>query len=612
MNRTAFLPVTLDDMGRRGWDECDFVVVSGDAYVDHPSFAAAILGRLLEAEGYRVGIVAQPRWKGAESARDLLACGTPRLAWLVSAGAMDSMVAHYTANNKPRSDDAYSPGGLKGKRPDRAIIAYVGAIRALGTGKPVVIGGIEASLRRFAHYDYWSNTVRRSVLLDSKADLLVYGMGERPLVELASRLARGEPLTGIRGTAWRCGKAEDLPTGAIELPSFEEIKADPESYCAHYRLQEENSDPANASKLIERTESRYVVQETPAEPLDETAFDRVMELPFARAWHPDYDAAGGIPALAEVQFSLTSARGCFGACSFCAITFHQGRRIQRRSHDSLVREARALTEDPSFKGYIHDVGGPTANFRIPSCPAQETRGSCKDRQCLGASPCPALRPDHSDYLALLRKIKAVPGVKKVFIRSGIRFDYLMLDPNREEFLRELCRDHVSGQLKVAPEHASNRVLSLMRKSNRETYNQFEREYGKMNGSLGKKQFLVPYYIAAHPGATLEDALENALELRKAGFVPDQVQDFYPTPGTLATCMYHTGLDPWTGEAIHVARGARERALQRALLQFNKKENHPLVLEALRMVNRPELAPVLLGPKRRAASPDNDAAGRKSN
>jgi radical SAM superfamily enzyme YgiQ (UPF0313 family) len=611
MNRTAFLPVTLDDMGRRGWDECDFVVVSGDAYVDHPSFAAAILGRLLEAEGYRVGIVAQPRWKGAESARDLLACGTPRLAWLVSAGAMDSMVAHYTANNKPRSDDAYSPGGVKGKRPDRAIIAYVGAIRALGTGKPVVI----AASRPRSEGSRTMTTgptpsAARSCSTRRRISSSTHGRAPARRACLPPR-ARGTAYRNSRD-GWRCGKAEDLPTGAIELPSFEEMKADPESYCAHYRLQEENSDPANASKLIERTESRYVVQETPAEPLDETAFDRVMELPFARAWHPDYDARGGIPALAEVQFSLTSARGCFGACSFCAITFHQGRRIQRRSHDSLVREARALTEDPSFKGYIHDVGGPTANFRIPSCPAQETRGSCKDRQCLGASPCPALRPDHSDYLALLRKIKAVPGVKKVFIRSGIRFDYLMLDPNREEFLRELCRDHVSGQLKVAPEHASNRVLSLMRKSNRETYNQFEREYGKMNGSLGKKQFLVPYYIAAHPGATLEDALENALELRKAGFVPDQVQDFYPTPGTLATCMYHTGLDPWTGEAIHVARGARERALQRALLQFNKKENHPLVLEALRMVNRPELAPVLLGPKRRAASPDNDAAGRKSN
>ncbi len=610
MDRTAFLPVSLRDMNGRGWDACDFVIVSGDAYVDHPSFAAAMLGRVLEAEGYRVGIVAQPAWQGPEAARDLLACGSPRLAWLVSAGAMDSMVARYTANNKPRSEDAYTPGNVPGKRPDRAILAYVSAIKSLSGGAPVIIGGIEASLRRFAHYDYWSNTVRRSALLDSKADLLVYGMGERPIVEIAARLSEtarlNEPsarepagadpgkLRGIRGTVWRTGKEADVPADALRLPSFDEIKVDKRSYCTHYLLQEENSDPANAQRLAERSEARFVVQELPSEPLDQETFDRVMELPFTRVWHPDYDAAGGIPALSEVRFSLTSSRGCFGACSFCAITFHQGRRIQARSHASLEREARRMTADPQFKGYIHDVGGPTANFRVPSCAAQETRGSCKDRQCLGARPCPALKPDHTDYLALLRRLRGVPGVKKVFVRSGIRFDYLMLDPDGDEFLRELCEHHVSGQLKVAPEHSSDRVLSLMRKSTNAAYRSFEARYAEINRELGKKQYLVPYYIAGHPGATLEDAIDTALALKKTGFAPDQVQDFYPTPGTLATCMYHTGLDPFSGEEVHVARGGRERALQRALLQFNKKENHPLVREALGMVHREDLIPVLLG------------------
>ncbi len=608
MDRTAFLPVSLREARERGWESCDFVIVSGDAYVDHPSFAAAVLGRVLEAEGYRVGIVAQPAWQDHESARDLLACGEPRLAWLVSAGAMDSMVARYTANNKPRSEDAYTPGGVAGKRPDRAVLAYVAAIKAVSSGVPVIIGGIEASLRRFAHYDYWSNTVRRSILLDSKADLLVYGMGERPILEIAARLSESvrlsgsarisdaSALRGIRGTVWRTGKEAEVPEDAILLPSYEEIKADKKAYCAHYLLQEQNSDPANASRLAERSEARYVVQEPPSEPLDQATFDGVMELPFARAWHPDYDAAGGIPALSEVLFSLTSGRGCFGACSFCAITFHQGRRIQARSHDSLEREARLLAADPRFKGYIHDVGGPTANFRVPSCPAQETRGSCKDRQCLGASPCPALRPDHTDYLALLRRLRGIPRVKKVFVRSGIRFDYLMLDPRGEEFLRELCEHHVSGQLKVAPEHSSDRVLSLMRKSTNAVYRSFEARYGEINRELGKKQFLVPYYIAGHPGATLEDAIDTALALKRTGFAPDQVQDFYPTPGTLATCMYHTGLDPFTGEEIHVARGGHERALQRALLQFNKKENRPLVREALRTARREDLIPVLLGGK----------------
>jgi uncharacterized radical SAM protein YgiQ len=618
-NRSSFLPVSRADMEARRWDECDFVIVSGDAYVDHPSFAASLLGRLLEAEGYRVCILAQPRWTGVGAGEDFTRFGAPRLAWLVTAGAMDSMVARYTANNKPRSEDSYSPGGKTGFRPDRAILAYVSKIREVSKGTPVIIGGIEASLRRFAHYDYWSNTVKHSILLDSKADLLVYGMGERPILEIADRLrgahadgpngthdiAQGTALTagllrGIRGTAWRCGKQADLPRAGesghepVILPSFDEIRANAKKYCEHYLAQERNADPFSGGILIERSEERFVVQEKPAIPLTGAEFDRVMELPYARRWHPDYEGAGGVPALAEVKFSLTSSRGCFGACSFCAITFHQGRLIQARSHDSLVREATLLARDGDFKGYIHDVGGPTANFRVPACDKQATSGACPDRQCLGSKPCPALRADHGDYIALLRKLRAVPGVKKVFVRSGVRFDYVMLDSARgAEFLSDLCEHHVSGQLKVAPEHTSDRVLVLMRKSDHATYRAFADAYAETNRKLGKKQYLIPYYIAGYPGATLEDALHTALELKKSGFVPDQVQDFYPTPGTLATCMYHTGLDPFTMRDIHVARGAHERALQRSLLQFNKPENRALVKEALKALEREDLARALL-------------------
>ena len=587
-------------MEARGWTTCDFVFISGDAYVDHPSFAAALLGRLLEAEGYRVCILAQPRWTDPEAAEDFLRFGLPRLAWFVSAGAMDSMVARYTANNKPRSEDAYSPGGKTGFRPDRALMAYTSKIRELSKGIPVIIGGIEASLRRFGHYDYWSNTVRHSILLDTKADLLVYGMGERPMLEIAHRLAEAgdmesglADLRGIRGTMWRSGKERDIPNDALRLPGFEEIKSAKDACCRHFVLQEQNTDPFNAHILAEQSENRFVVQELPAFPLDSASFDRVMELPYTREWHPDYTESGGIPGLEEVKFSLTSCRGCFGACSFCAITFHQGRLIQTRSHESLERETVALTKLPDFKGYIHDVGGPSANFRVAACAKQVEHGACPDRQCLGDSPCPALKADHSDYISLLRRLRAIPGVKKVFIRSGIRFDYVMLDPDKT-FLSELCEFHVSGQLKVAPEHTSNRVLSIMRKSTHEMYQEFEKAYREKNLQLGKKQYLVPYYIASHPGATLEDALHTALELKKNGFVPDQVQDFYPTPGTLATCMYYTGIDPYSGKTVYVARGAHERALQRALLQFNKKENALLVREALRMVHREDLIPVLLG------------------
>lgn len=601
----SFIPVCKADLTSRGWNECDFVFVSGDAYVDHSSFAASLICRLLESKGYKVGIVAQPQWQIQNDYKDFLALGEPRLAWLVSSGATDSMVAHYTANNKPRSSDSYSPGGKAGFRPDRALITYCTKIREFSK-KPLIIGGIEASLRRLGHYDYWSNTVKHSILLDTKADLLIYGMGERAILEIAKRLSTNSLpeqlsnhplLRGIPGTCWRTGKQSELPVEALILPSFDQIRSDSRAFDKHFVLQETNTDPINASVLIEQSEERYVVQEKPALPLSQEDFDAIMELPFTRQVHPQYLSAGGIPALKEVEFSLTSCRGCFGACAFCAITFHQGRHITARSHDSLIREAKLFTKQSSFKGYIHDVGGPSANFRIPACDKQEKLGACKDRQCLGDSPCPALKVNHSDYVSLLRKLRAIPGIKKVFIRSGIRYDYLMLDKDTT-FLHELCQFHVSGQLKVAPEHTSNAVLSVMRKSTREMYEEFEKSFSEENKKLDKKQYLIPYYIASHPGADLQDALHTALCLKKTGFVPDQVQDFYPTPGTLATCMYYTGHDPYTGKEVYTAKGAHERSLQRALLQFNKTENKKLVLEALSLLNRNDLIPILFGQKKK--------------
>jgi uncharacterized radical SAM protein YgiQ len=507
---------------------------------------------------------------------------------------MDSLVAHYTANKKRRSQDAYSHGGEAGCRPDRAIITYCAKIREAWKDVSIIIGGIEASLRRYAHYDYWSDTVRRSVLLDSKADILVYGMGEKPILEIAQRLAAGEGLRGIRGACWRTGKAGDVPAEAALLPSFEDVSARTEegkaAFARSYLIQEQNACPVTGGVLAERSGSQFVVHERPAEPLTTAEFDQVMELPYARRWHPRYDAPAsngkrGIPALQEVLFSLVSVRGCFGSCAFCAIAFHQGRRIQARSHKSLIREATALTKHPDFKGYIHDVGGPTANFRLPPCEKQERAGCCAGQDCLGATPCPSLTVDHRDYIALLRKLRVIPGVKKVFVRSGIRFDYVMLDKD-PAFLRELCEYHVSGQLKVAPEQVSDRVLALMRKSSHTVYDAFAAAYAKTNRVLGKKQYLVPYYIASLPGAGLREAAEAALYLKETGFVPDQVQDFYPTPGSLATCMYYTGLDPHTGKAVYAARGERERRLQRALLQFNKPENAALVREALTKAGLP--------------------------
>ena len=683
-----FLIATPQDLKDRNLSEVDFVFVSGDGYVDHPSFAAALLGRLLESHGFSVAILAQPDWKNPESFKIF---GKPRLAFLVSSGAMDSMVSNYTANNKPRSKDAYAHGGEKGHRPDRALTTYVGAIRQAYKGTNIIIGGIEASLRRFSHYDYWSNTVKRSILLDSKADLLIYGMGERAIIEIANQLKDGKSareIRNVRGTCWYTGKESDIaalqnstdttedyrvkpdndtnhnstnlsfPDTAnlsfpcstnlsfpcstrescehkdyqvdplikpeddnelldsdndtfdkkqfIHLPSFEEVKNDsPESkqkYAQSYLIQEQNTDAINADILIEKTDSRFVVQNPPAMPLSTEEMDKIYSLPFTRKWHPMYDkpaanGKSGIPALSEVKFSLTSCRGCFGACSFCAITFHQGRRIQSRSHNSLVEEATKMTKDKDFKGYIHDVGGPTANFRNDACENQKINGACKNKDCLGVNPCKNVKVSHTDYVELLQKLRSIPNVKKVFIRSGIRFDYLMMDKDKT-FFTELCKHHISGQLKVAPEHVNDNVLRLMRKSTHKVYEQFSDEYERINKELGKKQFLVPYYIAGHPGADLSAAVDVALYLKKTGFVPDQVQDFYPTPGSLATCMYWTELNPrkknadGTFEKVYVAKGGHERRLQRALLQFNKRENMNLVKEALKLCSRENVFKIL--------------------
>ena len=624
-----FLIATPQDLKNRNISEVDFVFVSGDGYVDHPSFAAALLGRLLESHGFSVAILAQPDWKNPESFKIF---GKPRLAFLVSSGAMDSMVSNYTANNKPRSEDAYAHGGEKGHRPDRALTTYVGAIRQAYKGTNIIIGGIEASLRRFSHYDYWSNTVKRSILLDSKADLLIYGMGERAIIEIANQLKDGKSareIRNVRGTCWYTGKESDIAAlqnttnssedyrvkpdndtfdkkQFIHLPSFEEVKGDsPESkqkYAQSYLIQEQNTDAINADILIEKTDSRFVVQNPPAMPLSTEEMDKIYSLPFTRKWHPMYDkpaanGKSGIPALSEVKFSLTSCRGCFGACSFCAITFHQGRRIQSRSHNSLVEEATKMTKDKDFKGYIHDVGGPTANFRNDACENQKINGACKNKDCLGVNPCKNVKVSHTDYVELLQKLRSIPNVKKVFIRSGIRFDYLMMDKDKT-FFTELCKHHISGQLKVAPEHVNDNVLRLMRKSTHKVYEQFSDEYERINKELGKKQFLVPYYIAGHPGADLSAAVDVALYLKKTGFVPDQVQDFYPTPGSLATCMYWTELNPraknddGSFEKVYVAKGGHERRLQRALLQFNKRENMNLVKEALKLCGRENVFKIL--------------------
>lgn len=578
-----YLPVSREDMEARGWEQCDFVYVSGDAYVDHPSFGTAIISRLLEAHGFQVGILAQPDWKNRESIKAL---GRPRLGFLVSGGNMDSMVNHYSVSKKRRREDLYTPGGIMGKRPDYAVVVYCNLIRSVYKEVPIIIGGIEASLRRLAHYDYWSDRLKRSVLLDSQADLLSYGMGEHSIVEIAQALDAGlkvEQITFIDGTVYRTRNLKQLEDYEL-LPDYEEMKKDKRAYARSFGIQTANTDPFTGKRLVEpyggRSYMEYVVQNPPSKPLSTLEMDDVYGLPYMRGYHPSYEALGGVPAVKEIQFSLISSRGCFGACSFCALTFHQGRIIQARSHESLVEEGKKLTEDPQFKGYIHDVGGPTANFRLPACEKQKTKGTCKGKQCLYPKPCQNLQADHQDYIKLLKKLRALPKVKKVFIRSGIRFDYLLADSNRD-FLRELCKYHVSGQLKVAPEHVSDVVLDSMGKPKNQVYQQFVREYQAMNKKLGKEQYLVPYLMSSHPGSTLGEAVKLAEYLRDLGYMPEQVQDFYPTPSTVSTCMYYTGLDPRTMEKVYVPVNPHEKAMQRALIQYRDPKNYDLVAEALK-------------------------------
>lgn len=582
-----FLPICRADMERRGWDECDFVYISGDAYVDHPSFGTAIISRLLEAHGYRVGIIAQPDWKDAASVQIL---GKPRLGFLVSAGNMDSMVNHYSVSKRRRQQDSYTPGGIMDKRPDYATVVYCNLIRSIYKDVPIIIGGIEASLRRLAHYDYWSNKLKRSILLDSQADLISYGMGEHSIVEIADALDSGidvKDITFINGTVFKT-KNPDILYDYQMLPDFSELKKEKREYAKSFYIQYSNTDPFTGKRLVEPYNGKeFVVQNPPSQPLSQDEMDEVYGLPYMRTYHPSYEAAGGVPAIREIKFSLISNRGCFGACSFCALTFHQGRIIQVRSHESLVEEAKLLTEEPDFKGYIHDVGGPTANFRYPACEKQMSKGACPNKQCLYPKPCKNLRADHSDYIELLRKLRELPKVKKVFIRSGIRFDYLLADKNRN-FLRELCEHHVSGQLKVAPEHVADAVLSRMGKPGNDVYKQFVREYKEMNGRLHKEQYLVPYLMSSHPGSSLKEAVELAEYLRDLGYMPEQVQDFYPTPSTISTCMYYTGLDPRTMEPVYVPVNPHEKAMQRALIQYRNPKNYDLVVEALKKAGRTDL------------------------
>ena len=581
-----FLPISKPDMKARGWEQCDFVYIIGDAYVDHPSFGHAIISRVLEAAGYKVGIISQPDWKNPQS---INALGEPRLGFLVMGGNMDSMVNHYSVSKKRRKTDAFTPGGVMGKRPDYAVTVYCNLIRRTYPKKPILIGGIEASLRRLAHYDYWSDKLKRSVLLDSQADILMYGMGERSVVELADALNAGmdvKDITWVDGTVFAC-KEVDEAVPKIILPSYDALCKDKRKYAESFYLQYQNTDPFTAKRLVEPYGDRFVVQNPPQKPLTQQEMDRVYALPYARTWHPSYEKAGGVPAIAEVQFSLISNRGCFGACSFCALTFHQGRIIQTRSHQSILAEAQKMVWDPNFKGYIHDVGGPTANFRQPACPKQLTKGACQNRQCLFPTPCKNMVADHSDYLSLLRKLRQLPNVKKVFIRSGIRFDYLLADKS-DVFFKELVKYHVSGQLKVAPEHVADPVLDLMGKPRNEVYERFLAKYKRLNEQFGLKQYVVPYLMSSHPGSTLKEAVALAEYLRDLGYMPEQVQDFYPTPSTISTVMYYTGLDPRTMKPVYVPTNPHEKAMQRALIQYRNPKNYALVHEALVKAGRTDL------------------------
>lgn len=614
--RNGFLPISRADMRERGIEQLDFVFVIGDAYVDHPSFGPAIISRILEANGYSVGIISQPDWKDDTSVTIL---GEPRLGFLISAGNMDSCVNHYSVSKKRRSSDAYTPGGEIGKRPDHATIVYGNLIRKSYKNIPIIIGGIEASLRRMAHYDYWTNSFKRSVLLDSQADLISYGMGEKSIVEIANALASGihvRDISFIPGTVY---KTKDISGiyNSVMLPSYEEMKQNKELYAKSFSLQYENTDSFTGRPLVEPYPNNiYVVQNPPPSPLTTEEMDAVYDLPYMRTYHPSYEAAGGVPAIAEIKFSLISNRGCFGGCSFCALTFHQGRTVQVRSHESILKEAKLLIKEPDFKGYIHDVGGPTANFRHPSCEKQLTHGVCKNKQCLFPNPCKNMKADHRDYLELLRKLRALPGVKKVFIRSGIRFDYLLADPD-DTFFRELVEHHVSGQLKVAPEHISDAVLKRMGKPENAVYERFVTKYKRLNAQLGKNQFLVPYLMSSHPGSTLKEAIELAEYLRDLGYMPEQVQDFYPTPSTISTVMYYTGLDPRDMKPVYVCRNPHEKAMQRALIQYRNPKNYDLVYEALTTAGRTDLIgfdkKCLIRPRKTAVEKNYQAStGKKSN
>ena len=587
-NREHFLPVSREDMEQHGWDQCDFVYITGDAYVDHSSFGPAIISRHLEAHGYRVGIISQPDWKRDDS---IAVLGEPRLAFLVSGGNMDSMVNHYTVAKKRRRTDAYTPGGQMGKRPDYAVVVYANLIRRTYKHTPVIIGGIEASLRRLAHYDYWSDKIKRSVLLDSGADLISYGMGEHSIREIADALDSGlavQDITFVPGTVYRTREGELSAYEPVMLPSFEEIAGDKRKYAESFMIQYTNTDPFTAKPLVESYPGKVlVVQNPPALPLTTQEMDDIYAYPYTGTYHPDYEREGGVPAIQEIRFSLTSCRGCFGGCSFCALTFHQGRIVQTRSHQSIMEEAEKMTKDPEFKGYIHDVGGPTANFRRTSCDKQSEKGVCQNKQCLFPKPCKNLQVDHSDYVRLLRKLKKLPGVKKVFVRSGIRFDYVMADRD-DTFLKELCQDHISGQLRVAPEHISDQILRAMGKPPHNVYQQFLDRYGRVNRLTGKKQYVVPYLMSSHPASTLKEAVELAEYVRDLGYMPQQVQDFYPTPGTVSTCMYYTGLDPRTMKPVYVPKKPHEKAMQRALIQYRDPKNYELVKEALLKAGRGDL------------------------
>lgn len=581
-----FLPISYDEMKKRGWNEVDFVYVSGDAYVDHPSFGASIITRVLESHGFKIGFLAQPDWHSKEA---FMRFSRPKYGFMVSSGNIDSMVAHYTVAKKRRSTDAYSPGGKIGLRPDRAVIVYCNRIREAYGDIPIIIGGLEASLRRFAHYDYWDNKIRHSILFDSQADLLIYGMGENQVAEIAERLRNGEPVSSIRdvrGTCYICN-TDETPLYGAECPSFENVCASKKEYAVSCRIQQDEQDHIRGKLIKQKHGKKMLVQNPPMPPLTTEELDRVYALPYARTYHPVYEEDGGVPGIEEVRFSIAHNRGCFGACNFCSIAFHQGRFVTSRSHESVLNEAKKLTELSDFKGYIHDIGGPTANFRFPSCEKQLKAGLCKGKKCLAPKPCPALVADHSDYLELLREVRKLPNVKKVFIRSGIRYDYMLKDKS-DEFFRELVRYHVSGQLKVAPEHCSAAVLDKMGKPHIEAYIDFSKKYFELSKSNNKQQYLVPYLMSSHPGSTLNDAIELALFLKKRSIRPEQVQDFYPTPGTISTCMFYTGLDPYTMKEVYVAVSPEEKAMQRALLQYYDPSKRSIIEKALKKAGRYDL------------------------